>query len=329
MKRYRLYGEVLTPIHIGSGVVIEPYEYMISEDRLYKIDLAELLISLEDTEREEILGLLEKDILGFRGFIRNRVDLSRYSQFSVRVSSKVSHLYEEKLDELKNQLLIGLFIRSLNQPYIPGSSLKGALRTAVIFHLISGKTGERFSDRLEGNILGCLDNRGFLDPSSDPFRAIKIRDVSLEKDSTAIEEIETFRNDGGILKDMGMQVIKEVVSPKTSFETELLIDDDLFRKNRDMGRRLNTEIFINACSDFYQQVIDGEMDYFKRTEIASNYERFLQLDKGEFLLRLGWGSGFNSTTVNLKMPRSKQIRTRRLVAGHLPLGWIKAKIAPI
>ena len=236
MKRYRLYGEVLTPIHIGSGVVIEPYEYMISEDRLYKIDLAELLISLEDTEREEILGLLEKDILGFRGFIRNRVDLSRYSQFSVRVSSKVSHLYEEKLDELKNQLLIGLFIRSLNQPYIPGSSLKGALRTAVIFHLISGKTGEGFSDRLEGNILGCLDNRGFLDPSSDPFRAIKIRDVSLEKDSTAIEEIETFRNDGGILKDMGMQVIKEVVSPKTSFETELLIDDDLFRKNRDMGR---------------------------------------------------------------------------------------------
>ena len=75
--------------------------------------------------------------------------------------------------------------------------------------------------------------------------------------------------------------------------------------------------------------MDGEMDYFKRTEIASNYERFLQLDKGEFLLRLGWGSGFNSTTVNLKMPRSKQIRTRRLVAGHLPLGWIKAKIAPI
>ncbi|MFH0775902.1 MAG: type III-A CRISPR-associated RAMP protein Csm5 [bacterium] len=329
MKRYRLYGEVLTPIHIGSGVVIEPYEYMISEDRLYKIDLAELLISLEDTEREEILGLLEKDILGFRGFIRNRVDLSRYSQFSVGVSPEVSRLYKDKLVEFQNQLLIGLFIRSLNQPYIPGSSLKGALRTAVIFHLLSGKTGEGFSDRLEGNILGCLDNRGFLNPSSDPFRAIKIRDASLEKDSTAIEEIETFRNDGDRLKDMGMQVIKEVVSPKTSFETELLIDDDLFRKNRDMGRRLNTEIFINACSDFYQQVIDRERDYFKETEVASNYERFLQLDKGEFLLRLGWGSGFNSTTVNLKMFKPKQIRTRKLVDGHLPLGWIKAKIAPV
>ena len=49
--------------------------------------------------------------------------------------------------------------------------------------------------------------------------------------------------------------------------------------------------------------------------------------QNKFMFRLGWGSGYNSSTINLakNIPESKV--SRRLIRNEYPLGWVKGKIA--
>lgn len=54
--------------------------------------------------------------------------------------------------------------------------------------------------------------------------------------------------------------------------------------------------------------------------------RHESFDKESFLLRLGWGSGFDSMTVNLKQQKPRSVQTRKLVDNVLPPGWTKVKI---
>ena len=45
-----------------------------------------------------------------------------------------------------------------------------------------------------------------------------------------------------------------------------------------------------------------------------------------FILRLGWGSGYDSVTINLAKKTPEPKISRRLIHGEFPLGWVKAEI---
>ena len=71
MKVYKLFLEILTPIHIGDGSDIEPYEYVIDE-QFHKIDLTKFLLNLSREDQDQFNHLLESDIIKCREFIKDR-----------------------------------------------------------------------------------------------------------------------------------------------------------------------------------------------------------------------------------------------------------------
>jgi len=344
MLTYYLQIEILTPLHIGSGEEIDPYEYVIKDSRLYKINLANFLYHLSPAEQKEF-DKLSTDIVRLREFIRNKAEFDQFSEFSVEVSNTVESVYETKFQDIHNQLIISPFIRELSSPFIPGSSLKGAIRTAVVFELLQGKVNQKKrGDIFEAELL--KSQRGFynekvqkfitrgLDGEKDPFRAIKITDAKLPEDTTYIERVETFSQKSGTIEPLNIQILKEIThclfqNKHVTLTGELRIDDELIKRNREIKlKSINKDFILRACANFTHRIIDNELRYFANHPTAETYERLKNeaINKESFLLRLGWGSGFDSVTVNLKQQKPKSIQTRKLVDNVLPLGWTKIKI---
>ncbi|MDP2752848.1 MAG: type III-A CRISPR-associated protein Cas10/Csm1 [Nitrospirota bacterium] len=72
----------------------------------------------------------------------------------------------------------------------------------------------------------------------------------------------------------------------------------------------------------------------KWNETSYAYEKYEQLAKdmnrlkneNSFILRLGWGSGYNSVTINLAKERPDNKISRRLIKGEFPPGWVKVEM---
>lgn len=344
MLTYHLQIKILAPLHIGSGEEIDPFEYVIKEGRLYKINLYDFLYHLAPIEQEEF-NKLSTDIVLLRQFIRNKADFNKFSEFNVEVSNKIESVYENKFQDVHNQLIISPFIRDLSFPFIPGSSIKGAIRTAVIFELFQEKANEKTrTDIFEAELL--KSERGFYDEKAqrfivrgvdggkDPFRAIKITDARLPENATYVDRIETFSRKNDEIKPLNIQILKEITyssfqNKPITLTNELRFDDQLIKRNREINlKSINKDFIIRACNNFAHQIITNELKYFSDYPTAELYQHLKDesLDKDEFLLRFGWGSGFDSMTINLKKQKPKSIQTRKLVDEYLPLGWVRAKI---
>lgn len=70
----KLIFDTVTPVHIGSGENIEPYEYVIT-DKFYKIKLDKFIESLEEQDRNNFLEISAKNLVQARQLIKNKANL--------------------------------------------------------------------------------------------------------------------------------------------------------------------------------------------------------------------------------------------------------------
>lgn len=204
-ETYRIKAEILTPVHIGDGTELEPLEYVI-KDKFYKVNLEEWLSTLSGQKAKEFQKLTgreyaQKSILTqLRQFIRDNIDINKYTEWVADVSKTVKRRYEEKFDAPENQLRMPPFIRTGNRPFLPGSSIKGAIRTAYLNFLKRNTRALNKStqaDLVEGellraNIMG-KDNKPKFAIDKDPFKAIKVKDVFLPENSTFFAEVINYK----------------------------------------------------------------------------------------------------------------------------------------
>ena len=345
MQICNLTGEILTPIHIGSGDELEPYDYLIKDNRFFKINLSDFILNLSAEDQAEFNDLVATDLVRLRQFNKEKVDTDKFSEYSADVSEAVVKLYQEKVDIPENRLIIAPFIRDLNRPFLPGSSLKGAIRTAVIYYLFNGKFKgrERRSDIFEANLLqsqrGFFDKRAKqwvtrgLDQAKEPFRAIKIADTYLSEHATQIEKIDTITKKETGFHTLNMQIIREVTHSSFTGNTvnlniEMRLDDQLLKKNKNIRQKIDIDFLVTSANTYANDIIQSELRYFTEnhptTEIYNQLQS-IELEDNECLLRVGWGSGFDSVTVNLKRENPKYVKTRKLIRECFPLGWIKLK----
>ena len=138
-EKYRVVFEPLSPVHIGSGLSIEPCEYDLRTRGkacfLCALDLPQIISNLHPQQRQELYALMDKaDYVGVRSWL-TRYALNRAKPlFTVRVEQDVFEEIKNNIDNPHRLGQIDLFVRdpASGRPYIPGSSIKGALRTAVV-----------------------------------------------------------------------------------------------------------------------------------------------------------------------------------------------------
>jgi CRISPR-associated protein Csm5 len=343
MKTYRLSCEILSPIHIGSGKEIDPLNYIIKGERLYKISFEKFVMGINDAERLKLEELIDRgDLLLIREYVADHIDIHGQAFYSIAVNPRVIDIYNSKKGDIQNQLLISPFIRTDRdvKPLMPGSSIKGAIRTAVISEFAKKKNlpeprNSKEEYAFESKVLG------YKDAKNDPFRGVKIRDKSLENNSTVIREIRNVsKGDQGALKTNEIQMIYEITHSTITgnpvgFQTEIIFDETLFLTGF-LGINLNEEQIVKSCTDFYTDKMKNEhAKFYQHTEVE-RYSKYLldaSFDKNSFPLRIGRFSGVESVTLdrfrNPKPPGKKKTwgNTRNLAGGIYPMGWMKVTLS--
>ncbi len=145
--------KVLSPLHIGNGRELTPLDIYPGGGILHVLDTERLvgdLISM-GVNFGEILHLLKSppgDSYVWKGYIDglglNPLD---YSKYSLRVHGEIG----------KRSMTIREFMKMNGKPYIPGSSVKGAIRTAVLYKVLR-ECGD--SKTAMGVVLGVKNARG-------------------------------------------------------------------------------------------------------------------------------------------------------------------------
>jgi CRISPR-associated protein Csm5 len=370
MKHYRMRITVLSPVHIGTGEEISPFEYVIRHDAktgywlLHRFDLAGMLADLdEDRKKKFDEAVNHAGITFMRKFIRDHVDLPRHWFYTESVSEELASLYTEKFDDPASQLIIHACVRRPDNwsPVIPGSSIKGAIRTAIVsaeVNHLSKTEGYRpnpDNQRWEGEVLGYYG-----DIRQDPFRALSVEDTTLPDDSSSVAPVRIFKPDRGSaspdpagIHQFYERIFSRLDHEEVTAEADLAINDRLGRQEYSSDREirqavtmpLSAEGIARTCRDFYRPKMEQDHQKFYQTSASLEQCNKPLLDETygelEFPLRLGRFSHCECVTVdNFRQPHTRRDKngkplpwgtTRSLLAGDegdLAMGWIKVSLAP-
>lgn len=365
MPVYRMTLKMLAPVHIGSGEGIDPVEYVVTRKQqgeftdchLYALDLPALLSRLHGDQRRKFNVAVENNALFYlRKFIAEVADLARDVRWHAACSEAVYEAYCSGLDNDAAQLIINLMARdaATGRPYIPGSSIKGALRTAWVSHKAAAYAGHESLDRIherdfEPEVLGfrvSTGQRPRAEIRADPFRAVRVSDAPLCENSNSIAEVEIYHPQRGSAGDPGgirmyYDATFSALDQETITATGHLTIDERLACTSARGARHNwqfehcvadeipAEALLRACNEFYQPRLKDEL---KRFSFADDVRDILlaeadQIADGAALIRLGRFSHIECVTVNRQGGSpSRTGTTRSLFAGELPFGWARISL---
>jgi len=327
--------EILSPVHIGDGSTLEGYEYCVVDGIYHKINMSRLLENLPPDDLDNLANLMATDPIGLRKFMRE-IYRPEFGEYSCRATRTFIETVEGKLDDPRNQLLVRTFIKTCGQPYLPGSSIKGAIRTAVLANLL----GERCpsvrdgAEKLERELLG------YSLPTHDPMKGLRVADVHLSMDCMVVDSVQRWSSGATGVTPLRLQQLAELASPVwppsgagfgQAFQAEFrLYEKFLVPRGSSVLRDLWDEGFqwlAKVCNDFYAPLAKSDEKFAARGDagaITSKIARQIEqaVRDGGCVMRLGWGSGLDSVSLNRLLRKAPTPRTKSFTGEGWPLGWI-------
>jgi CRISPR-associated protein Csm5 len=355
-------AEALTPVHVGSGERLAPEDYLLDEkrNRLVRVRTGALLSELGEAERVRLEGLLRaNDFRGARQLLAARATDRKYWAWEVAVGGE--SLLELKQAVAEPERRRGEVLALPRNPYtgaviVPGSAIKGAIRTALLSARVANLPAERkqqvrqqiMEAKKEGlnKAWQVLESVGFQYERSrteaDPMRLIRVADAEVRPEAVRVDRAVIVNREGSETQAARIQMhVERLVSRadggerarftvKIGLAEELLRDrrvEELFRVRFDWG------ILEVACNRFFVRRWQEEAKTFAAVGRAVGAE--VKLRQGEILLRVGRFCHFESLSVEgfrqgWDARRGQPIRgmgsTRTLcytARGSLaPFGWI-------
>ena len=192
LKTYRLALTPLSPIHIGCGEDFEPTNYVIDDGVLYGFDPSRVV--LNELQKSKLMDVAGKaSLLAIQRFFKDHAKAFKaQADVLMPVSQGVSEKYERDIGRVTNTEASGnhvfnkFFIERNTYtglkriPYIPGSSFKGAIRTAWLDELNGGQqpADVQFSFKGEAKSTSAMEKRLLKgDFQTSPLRLLKIADL--------------------------------------------------------------------------------------------------------------------------------------------------------
>ena len=342
---HRVNLHILSPIHVGTGQEIDPFSYVIRDNNLFLIDIIKWMEKY--TDQDELHRMMDSDNFAeIRTFIAEDIDPEKVALGGMPVAGRgLLSTYSRviKAKDPRNQLLIdGMTRNEVTQfAYIPGSSIKGAIRTAVANHFVkaAGVTAKNKTKTFKPVFELDYNEKIFGKINEDPMRNLKLSDVSLDKFGSLIVEAEEYS-------------LKESKSPTPKGYKE--VSANLCQTGRKVvyplrfslnpfslnSQNVDVSFVIDAMYRFYVPKFKKEYSKFyssKRAdqikqEIAPMCMEIANLKTNETLIRIGHFSHVECITLDdVREPQTRIVKgrrmpygtTRTLANGLYSFGWAR------
>ncbi len=373
LQHYTLKYTPLSPIHIGADESYEPGNYVIDEagGALYGFDSHAALAGLSASEKQQLLTIVNgkpddtmlTKVQAF--FHNNREKLMAFATRPVPTATGIKALYEKRIGKTAQHESLGR--RAINKleidrtfynpvdgtPLLPGSSIKGAIRTALL-DMENEKNDKTMSIRNERN--QELQQRLFGGDKfhTDPMRLVSIGDAGWDgnqnKPACQIQfavnrKRKPVFKDGNLMQSQAeasnLYQLLECVVPQhyqgfsgsiTLQNTQSIAQDD--RKLPKKALQWTIQDISRACNAFYMGLFWQELhaikelnylngDWVKQMELLLEGGLLKRLNEGTaFLLRVGRHSGAEALTLNgIRSIKIMQGRGEKPKYEKAPLTW--------
>lgn len=318
---YEYEMEVLSPLCVSSGNKLQGFEVARENNNVYVLDIMKM--ARDRRISSYIVSYNFNPDYNLASFLNERrVDYKKFIKYSLEADG---------VNWGRERLEINEIIKTAGRPYIPGSSIKGSMRSSLTRSLnkediylaslenaISRNLGDRkCDDYAEENLFGS--------PYNSPFRFLKVSDsctadfkdlelTSIKVLNDANGNIRWFRRGGNEERlEQGLTLYAETFKIGTRLKGKIglgfieyfrdyplagdavrnlsVIDGFVNKINEDMKRYINDEIA------FYKKYNSRELD-----KVVKFYENLgqMRLNDNQFLLQIGFSSGYKPKSVIVK-----------------------------
>ena len=300
----------LTPIFIGSGESYYPMDYFI-DDKIYFIDRSKFNKKIIEKNLFDEFLKVSENIDDLLEFIDENANLDD-TYYGVEADNNIL----EKLLET-NSRGIEAFIKDkfLFTPYIPGSTLKGVIRTALLDYFVRKHNLKGDIKELEAKIF-CGSSK--FDVKKDNLKALFVDD--LKPLNFKLKVINPLNYPYKKQRVNKIPVLLECLIDG-EFEGNIRVENRFFRLNNYFDEELSFSLIKKALSEFFQNIFAIENKRFKlKPPIFENGN-----------IKIGKHVGAGSKSIRGRKIEIKQIRKifdyQLSVWGYnnKPMGWGKLK----
>lgn len=295
--------QTLCPIHLGCDEVYDPLSFALDPEtsELIVFDPSEFLENLSDSELKQFSNICREgtlsSIIKIYNFMRNKKPLGR----RVGICSGFLGHYDRALSiserdqrriqqELSNFIINRTaYLPTTDRPYIPGTAIKGSIRTAYLNSLASHKKVN--PERGKGKDLEkqLLDGGAFV---TDPFRLLKVSDfMPVGEIKTKIVYAVNEKKKPSPHEARGPYQIIETIEPGSWFTGSIIVEQP------EQGANIRNPIKIGMITGSLKSFYSKEKNLENQALQSVNIPVHEVVSDGATLLRLGRHSGAESLTI--------------------------------
>ena len=315
--------KTLTSVHIGSGEVLQIGSDFVKgkmgDDYVLAVVSPEKVLDLigEEHLQDWVVAIERKESTG--NVVKRFAPNAKVEDYAKRIVLEWSEAHER--DTLKEHIHNGQ-----GKPYIPGSSIKGAIRTAILASLAENvNDAERKIDvsangkkkananKIEKELFGS-------DPNNDVFRFLQVGDAYFgECYTVSLRMVNINERTSKIFWDKSKSQMIEALPSEDITRFEMKLNIEGYNKSKErcstIGRLPNImssyESLFEAINEHTISLLDFELKYWEERsdkDDSDKVESYLEkiesikneaqnCGKGkECVLRIGHGSGWNFIT---------------------------------
>jgi len=329
-RRWKI--KVLTPVHIGCGEVYEPFSFAIKDNKLLVFDMEQLLSALDEKTRREFSNIClmgtsdaiikmykfvrrnvaeRKDIIE-KGIVKKTIDVAQalvkhYDSQIIGTNQPAQRSYQSQQNRPFNnssriisqfQIYRTFFDPNSELPIIPGSSVKGAIRTAVLNarkNEVANKTPRNYQEnqekgrynakRLESEILRYKEFQ------NDPFSLVKVSDFRpVGQPKVKVTYAINVKKSSGKPGRGPYQIVEALLEGE--FEGTITILKYQKSSERRIDSPLSFEEIKGALKGFYGKELEREKKEMEKTGIS-----YKAIQQPTIPIRIGRHSGAECVTI--------------------------------
>jgi CRISPR-associated protein Csm5 len=338
----RMIIEPISPVFIGSGEKVGKFETLVDGNKTYILNFDKLMendkfVAFFVENMDKILDPSTKDGALKTIFNRLKMNIEDYSHTSFPT------IYDK--NGKPKTLQISRFVHTAGRFYIPGSSIKGAIRTALI------RANETFAKRFENTLnvsesefkkkVDEIEGDVFGSAQLSPFKALIISDSSfIDKNYIKFKKVEVIhleRPKQGIpqflelwlpeQRNTGSNKVESRITFKADVLSKLLSQNGARKEAIDYLMQVfgSEENFIKTMKEAARILIEMEKqkisasNYQQKSELLNFYNTLSKINsetKNGFVLRIGGHSGFYSKTAYREILQPKQVKVLKFLFGY-------------